>query len=64
MNIIETHHLRKTFQTRQGKDRKQRPVNEQPVSLHGFSFWLAPVRRSAIHLVTSASSGTIRLYAS
>src|SRR5262249_7933524 len=56
--------LRKNSRGRQDKDRKQRPVNEQRVSLHGFSFWLPRLRRSAIHLVTSASSGTIRLYAS
>src|SRR5262249_46777526 len=46
---------------RQGQDRKQYPVNEQHVSLHGFSFWLPRLRRSAIHLVTSVSSSTIRL---
>src|SRR5262249_46206784 len=38
--------------------------HEQQVSPHDFSFRLVRLRRSAIHLTTSASSGTSRLYAS
>src|SRR5205807_10023304 len=53
--------LRECSRGRQGKDRKQNPVN---ASLpHRSSGFFARLRRSAIHLTTSASSGTIRLYA-
>src|SRR5207245_9823225 len=54
--------LRKYSRGHQGKDPKQNPVN---ASLpHRPSCFFARLRRSAIHLTTSASSGTIRLYAS
>src|SRR2546426_5923894 len=54
--------LREYSRGRQGKDPKQNPVN---ASLpHRSSCLFARLRRSAIHLATSASSGTIRLYAS
>src|SRR5262249_8313181 len=54
--------LREYSRGRQGEDPKQNPVN---ASLpHRSSGFFARLRRSAIHLTTSASSGTIRLYAS
>src|SRR5262249_18004146 len=37
--------------------------HEQQVSPYGFPFRLVCLRRSAIHLTTSPSSGTSRLYA-
>src|SRR5262249_19865607 len=47
----------------QREDSRQQQC-EQQVSAHCFSCLLARLRTSAIHLATSASSGTSRLYAS
>ena len=46
-----------------GDARRHQQQHEQQGSLHDFSFRFLRLRRSAIHLTTSASSGASRLYA-
>src|SRR4029077_12682408 len=54
--------LREQSRGHQGKDPKENPMNASHP--HRPSCFFARLRRSAIHLTTSASSGTILLYAS